>query len=95
MPVGISVGPPTLTVNQGSTFVVTALNGEITTESEQGVFAGDTRFVSHWSISANDRCGVRLTALGPADLEPDGLLRRRSRAAGRAPRCDPAWRDRR
>ena len=55
MPVEISVGPPTLTINQGSTFMVTDLNGEITTESEQGVFAGDTRFVSHWSISANDR----------------------------------------
>ncbi|MDP8924375.1 MAG: amylo-alpha-1,6-glucosidase [Chloroflexota bacterium] len=62
MPVEISVGPPTLTINQGSTFMVTDLNGEITTESEQGVFAGDTRFVGHWSISANDRPWVRLTS---------------------------------
>jgi N-terminal domain of (some) glycogen debranching enzymes len=62
MPVEISVGPPTLTINQGSTFMVTDLNGEIATESEQGVFAGDTRFVSHWSIFANDRPWVRLTS---------------------------------
>src|ERR671931_168546 len=62
MPVEISVGPPTLTINQGNTFMVTDLNGEIATESEQGVFAGDTRFVSHWSISANDRPWVRLTS---------------------------------
>ncbi len=34
MPVEISVGPPTLTVNQGSTFVVTDLNGEVTVEQQ-------------------------------------------------------------
>lgn len=37
---------PVLTINHGITFMVTDLKGEITTESEQGVSASDTRFVS-------------------------------------------------
>ena len=36
MSVQISVGPPVLTISQGSTFMVTDLNGEIAAESEQG-----------------------------------------------------------
>src|SRR5688572_13611258 len=53
MPVQISVGPPVLTINQGSTFMVTDLRGEIAFDSEQGVFAGDTRFISYYALSAN------------------------------------------
>jgi glycogen debranching enzyme len=62
MPVAISVGPPVLTINQGSTFIVTDLNGEIAAESEQGMFAGDTRFVSYYAIFANGEPWTRLTA---------------------------------
>ncbi len=62
MPVEISVGPPVLTINQGSTFMVTDLNGEIAAESEQGVFAGDTRFVSYYEVFANGERWVRLTS---------------------------------
>jgi hypothetical protein len=39
MPAEISVGSPVLTINQGSTFMVTDLNGEIDANSEAGVFA--------------------------------------------------------
>ena len=53
MAVQLSVGPAVLTLNQGSTFMVTDLNGEIAADSEQGVFAGDTRFVSYYAVSAN------------------------------------------
>lgn len=53
MSVAISVGPPMLTINQGSTFMVTAPDGEIAADSEQGAFASDTRFVSYYEISAN------------------------------------------
>jgi glycogen debranching enzyme len=53
MPVEISVGPPTLTINQGSTFMVTDLQGEIAANSELGIFARDTRFVSYYSLSAD------------------------------------------
>jgi glycogen debranching enzyme len=62
MPVQISVGPPVLTINQGSTFMVTDLNGEIAAESEQGIFAGDTRFVSYYAVFANGEPWTRLTA---------------------------------
>src|ERR1700730_8246333 len=53
MPVEITVGPPVLTINQGNTFMVTDLNGEISSGSEQGVFSGDTRFLSVYKIFAN------------------------------------------
>ena len=48
MSVQIKVGPPVITINQGSTFMVTDQRGEIDTDSEQGVFAGDTRLVSFY-----------------------------------------------
>lgn len=62
MPVEISVGTSVLTINQGSTFMVTDLNGEIGADSEAGVFANDTRFVSYYAISANGQPWVRLTS---------------------------------
>ncbi len=62
MPVEVSVGPPVLTINQGSTFMVTDLNGEIAADSEQGIFANDTRFVSSYRIFANGQPWVRLTS---------------------------------
>ncbi|MFL5577808.1 MAG: glycogen debranching N-terminal domain-containing protein [Gemmatimonadaceae bacterium] len=60
MPIEISVGMPVLTINQGSTFMVTDLSGEIAAESEQGVFVSDTRFVSYYAISANGESWTRL-----------------------------------
>jgi glycogen debranching enzyme len=62
MPVEISVGSPVLTINQGSTFMVTDLNGEIDANSEAGVFAQDTRFVSYYAIFANGQPWLRLTS---------------------------------
>jgi glycogen debranching enzyme len=62
MPAEISVGSPVLTVNQGSTFMVTDLNGEIDANSEAGVFANDTRFVSYYAIFANGQPWLRLTS---------------------------------
>jgi glycogen debranching enzyme len=61
MPVEITVGPPILTINQGSTFMVTDLDGAISGESDQGIFAGDTRFVSHYALFANGEPWTRLT----------------------------------
>ncbi len=66
MPVEISVGPPVLTINQGSTFMVTALNGQIAADSDQGVFASDTRFVSYYEIAANGTPWERLTSSATA-----------------------------
>jgi glycogen debranching enzyme len=62
MPVEISVGSPVLTINQGSTFMVTDLNGEIDANSEAGVFANDTRFVSYYAVFANGQPWLRLTS---------------------------------
>src|SRR5262245_23514620 len=53
MPVSISVGPPVVTINQGSTFMVTAEDGQILADTDQGVFADDTRFVSYYAVFAN------------------------------------------
>jgi len=53
MPVEITVGPPIVTINQGTTFMVTDLRGEIQFRTEQGIFAGDTRFVSYYRLYVN------------------------------------------
>ncbi|MBI4318760.1 MAG: amylo-alpha-1,6-glucosidase [Chloroflexi bacterium] len=66
MPVGITVGPPVLSINQGSTFIVTDLNGFIAAGSDHGLFAGDTRFVSYYEIFANDVPWTRLTSSATA-----------------------------
>ncbi len=42
--------------------MVTDLNGEIAADSEQGIFASDTRLVSSYRIFANGQPWVRLTA---------------------------------
>ena len=62
VPVQISVGPPTITINQSATFMVTDQNGEIDPNSEQGVFYGDTRLVSHYKLFANNQTWIRLSS---------------------------------
>src|SRR5438445_177575 len=67
MPVEIAVGPPLLSINHGATFMVTDLGGEIQADTEQGVFADDTRFVSYYAIFANGLPWQRLNAAATAD----------------------------
>src|SRR2546422_3000897 len=62
MPVEIVVGPPLLSINHGATFMVTDLAGEIQPDTEQGVFADDTRYVSYYAISANGVPWQRLSS---------------------------------
>jgi glycogen debranching enzyme len=62
MPIQIKVGPPVLTINQGSTFMVTDQRGEINPQSEQGIFAGDTRFVSFYQLYLNGERWELLTS---------------------------------
>jgi glycogen debranching enzyme len=62
MPVNISVGPPVVTINQGSTFMVTAPDGQMLADSDHGVFADDTRFVSVFSVFANGESWKLLTS---------------------------------
>ena len=92
MPVEINVGPPVLTINHGNTFMVTDLNGEIAADSEHGVFAEDTRFVSAYALSANGEPWTRLTSrttayyaariylTNPPFATEDGQCRRDTRA---------------
>jgi len=62
MPVQLTVGPPVITINQDVTFMVTDLNGEISSETEQGIFCGDTRFVNHYRVLASDTPWKRITS---------------------------------
>jgi glycogen debranching enzyme len=62
MPVQISVGPPVITINQSSTFMVTDHNGEVAANSEQGIFYGDTRLISHYKLFANNLPWTRLSS---------------------------------
>jgi glycogen debranching enzyme len=62
MSIELSVGPPALTINHGSTFMVTDLRGEIDADSEHGLFTDDTRFLSYYALFANGRPWVLLTS---------------------------------
>jgi glycogen debranching enzyme len=62
MSIELSVGSPVLTINHGSTFMVTDLRGEIAAESDHGVFSDDTRFVSYYALFANGEPWVLLTS---------------------------------
>ncbi len=53
MPIEIKVGPPTITVSQCRTFMVTTQSGEIQANTDQGVYAQDTRFVSFYRLYIN------------------------------------------
>ena len=84
MGVEIKVGPPVLTINRGSTFMVTDLNGEIDQTKAQGLFAEDTRFISTYQLYINDQPWQRVTSAtvtyyvallnltNPRVLTPDG-----------------------
>ncbi|HJT57709.1 MAG TPA: glycogen debranching N-terminal domain-containing protein [Ktedonobacteraceae bacterium] len=53
MTIEIKVGPPVITISQGRTFMVTDKHGYINTDSDQGVYALDTRFISFYKIYVN------------------------------------------
>ena len=53
MPIEIRVGPPTITISQGRTFMVTTHKGEILPNTPQGVYAMDTRFISFYRMYLN------------------------------------------
>ncbi len=53
MTIEIKVGPSNITISHGRTFMVTDRCGYITTNSEQGLYARDTRFVSFYKIYVN------------------------------------------
>jgi glycogen debranching enzyme len=58
----ITVGPPVLTINKGSTFMVTDRDGEIDPRAPQGVFAEDTRFLSGYRLWIDGARWQRVTS---------------------------------
>src|SRR5579871_1546802 len=80
----IRVGPPVLTINRGSTFMVTDLKGEIDQTAAMGIFAEDTRFLSTYSLYINDKpwdlvtsaavahYAARFDLVNPLVLVPEG-----------------------
>ena len=69
MGVEIALGPPLLSINHGATFMVTDLDGEIQADTDQGVFADDTRFVSYYAIFANGLSWQRLNSAATSYYE--------------------------
>ena len=65
----IALGPPVLSINHGATFMVTDLGGEIQADTDQGVFADDTRFVSYYAIFANGLSWQRLNSAATSYYE--------------------------
>ncbi len=53
MPIEIQVGPPSITISQGRTFMVTDQRGEINPRSDAGIYAIDTRFISYYRLFIN------------------------------------------
>ncbi len=53
MTIEIKVGPPVITISQGRTFMVTDQAGYVNVNSDQGIYAVDTRFVSFYRVFIN------------------------------------------
>ncbi len=53
MPIEIKVALPGITISQGRTFMVTNAGGEINPQTDEGVFAIDTRFISYYHLFIN------------------------------------------
>ena len=62
----VTVGSGFMTINEGSTFLVTAEDGEIRPEAELGFFARDTRLISRYEFRIG---GKRWLKTGAAVLE--------------------------
>lgn len=53
MTIEIKVGPPVITISQGRTFMVTDRRGFVNTDTDEGVYAVDTRFISYYYLYIN------------------------------------------
>ncbi|MGH9327462.1 MAG: amylo-alpha-1,6-glucosidase [Terriglobia bacterium] len=53
MAIEVRVGPPLITINHGSTFVVSEPDGSITAHTDQGIYSRDTRYVSSYTFFAD------------------------------------------
>lgn len=53
MAIEVTVGPPLITINRGSTFVVCEQDGCISPYTDQGIYSRDTRYVSSYEMFAD------------------------------------------
>jgi glycogen debranching enzyme len=86
----IKVGPDVLTINHRRTFMVTARDGGIRRDSQQGLFTHDVRFLSHYRYLVNGRrwtlvssasvshTMARFEVTNPGFTGPSGPIPRRS-----------------
>ena len=58
----IPVGPPVITIHQGSTFMVTAESGEIASDAELGLFCKDTRLISSYRLLIDGKSWMLATS---------------------------------
>lgn len=58
----ISVGSPLLTINHGSTFMVTDLDGQVNHIGHQGIFFEDTRYLSYYACYIDGHPWIRLSS---------------------------------
>lgn len=56
----VTIGPPYLTINHGSTFMVTDQNGHVHQDDTLGIFADDTRFLSYYACYIDGQPWTRL-----------------------------------
>jgi glycogen debranching enzyme len=77
-----SIGPNAVTIVEGSSFFISAENGDLDPGLAHGVFYQDTRILSRWNLLVNDHVVEGLMAVNP---EPYRAL-----FTGRAPQPDGA-----
>jgi hypothetical protein len=82
MPTEIRVAPPFITMSQGTDFMVTHPNATIDDTSSTGLYASDTRFISHYHLFINRQAWLPVNSnqltfyaaryhLTPATITPD------------------------
>jgi glycogen debranching enzyme len=55
MAIEVTVGPPQITINRGSTFVLSAPDGSIAAYTDEGFYCRDTRYVSKYEFYADGK----------------------------------------
>jgi len=63
----VGVAPSTITLVEGSSFCVSAANGDIEAERAEGLFVRDTRLLSRWALHID---GARVEPLSAVAAEP-------------------------
>ena len=73
-----SPGPGAVTLLEGSSFCISAANGDMSAGSPQGAFFNDTRFIAEWNLTVNGRAIEALSANTPEPYRGQFIGRVRS-----------------